>query len=53
MYNQKDLAPTAEMVQHQRRGEKAMLNLTGSKIILTFNEKLLTQTRISKRPPPD
>ena len=49
MWNQKELAPTAEMVQYQSRGESVMLILTGSKIIPTYSEKLLTQTRVSKR----
>lgn len=42
MCNQKDLAPTAEMVQYQRRGANVMLTLTGSEIIPTYEEKLLT-----------
>lgn len=39
MYNQKDLAPTAEVVQYQRRGGNVMLILTGSKTMPTYNEK--------------
>lgn len=42
MYNQKDLAPAADMATVSKERGNVMLNLIGSEITATYNEKLLT-----------